>query len=150
MAITASEDNVHIENSYKILTPWIRYCYSFYLNHFNPNTKNVIKGGTFGVQFEWELHNYAAWVGIGGEPAEHVDLGETIYADGKFHPLIDDHKNITSEGIMSLIMRIVYTRLYYLFDSDCSLWNLITNGGYKNEKNWPIIIYNINTSFNFM
>ena len=38
----------------------MRYGYSFYLNHFNPNTKDVIQGSTAGVQFEWELHNYAA------------------------------------------------------------------------------------------
>ena len=77
-----NSENVHIENSYKILTPWMRYGYSFYSNHFNSNTKDVIQGSTAGVQFEWELHNYAAWLGIGGDSAKHLDVGKSIFADG--------------------------------------------------------------------
>ena len=34
-----TSSNVHIENSYKILTPWMRYGYSFHLNHFNKKNK---------------------------------------------------------------------------------------------------------------
>ena len=73
-----NSQNVRIYNSYKILTPWMRYVYSFYLNHFNPNTKHLIKGSTVGVQFEWALHNYAVWFGIGGENAKHLDVGKSI------------------------------------------------------------------------
>ena len=103
-----NSENVHIESSYKILTPWMRYGYSFYLNHFNPKTKDVIQGSTAGVQFEWELHNYAAWLGIGGDSAKHLDVGKSIFADGKTHPLGDEYGNITATGVMSLGMRMVY------------------------------------------
>ncbi len=127
LKVSISGDNVHIETSYKILTPWMRYGYSFYLNHFNPNTKDVIQGSTAGVQFEWELHNYAAWLGIGGDSAKHLDVGKSIFADGKTHPLRDEHGNITTTGVMSLGMRIVYICLgnpiYWI-------WDLIVNGGF--------------------
>jgi hypothetical protein len=46
----ATVDNVHVENSYKIVTPWMRYGYSFYLNHINSDTRDVIKGSTLGVR----------------------------------------------------------------------------------------------------
>ena len=122
-----NSDNVHIENSYKILTPWMRYGYSFYLNHLNPNTKDVIQGSTAGVQFEWELHNYAAWLGIGGDSAKHLDVGKSIFADGKTHPLRDEHGNITATGVMSSVMRIVYIRF-----GNPMFWipDLIVNGGF--------------------
>ena len=127
LEVSVSGDNVHIENSYKILTPWMRYGYSFYLNHFNPNTKDVIQGSTAGVQFEWELHNYAAWLGIGGDSAKHLDVGKSIFADGKTHPLRDEHGNITETGVMSLGMRTGYilsgNPIYWI-------WDLIVNGGF--------------------
>ena len=122
-----NSENVHIENSYKILTPWMRYGYSYYLNHFNPNTKDVIQGSTAGVQFEWELHNYAAWLGIGGDSAKHLDVGKSIFVDGKSHPLIDKDGNISSTGVMSLGMRILY-----IMSSNPIYWirDLIVNGGF--------------------
>ena len=105
----------------------MRYGYSFYLNHFNPNTKDVINGSSFGVQFEWALHNYAAWLGIGGDNAKHLDVGKSIFADGKSHPLIDKDGNISSTGVMSLGMRILYiissNPVYWI-------WDLIVNGGF--------------------
>ena len=110
-----NSENVHIENSYKILTPWMRYGYSFYLNHFNPNTKDVIRGSTAGVQFEWELHNYAAWLGIGGDSAKHLDVGKSIFADGKTHPLRDEYGNLTATGVMSLGMRYFIFGLVILY-----------------------------------
>jgi len=122
-----NSENVHIENSYKILTPWMGYGYSFYLNHFNPNTKVVIQGSTARVQFEWELHNYAAWLGIGGDSAKHLYVGKYIFADCKTQPLRDEHGNITATRVMSLGMRIVYiwfgNPIYWI-------WNLIMNGGF--------------------
>ena len=127
LKISVSGDNVHIDNSYKLLTPWMRYGYSFYLNHINPETKDVINGSSFGVQFEWELHNYAAWLGIGGDNAKHLDVGKSIFADGKSHPLIDKDGNISSTGVMSLGMRILYIMssnpVYWI-------WDLIVNGGF--------------------
>ena len=120
-------DAVHIKDSYKILTPWMRYAYGFYLNHFNSKTKDIIQGSTAGVQFEWELHNLAAWLGIGGDSAKEVDIGKSIFADGKAHPLKDEYGNITSEGVMSIIMRIGYilsgNPVYWI-------WDLKVNGGF--------------------
>ena len=97
------------------------------MNHFNPNTKDVIQGSTAGVQFEWELHNYAAWLGIGGDLSKHLDVGKSIFADGKTHPLIDKDGNISPIGVMSLGMRITYIMSgnpIYL------IWDLIVNGGF--------------------
>ena len=80
-------DNVQIENSYKILTPWMQLGYSVYLNHFNDESKNIIDGTSVGVQFEWMVHNLA-YIGstvIGHEEykdrARSVDLGRTIFSD---------------------------------------------------------------------
>ena len=118
--------NVHIENSYKIITPWMRFAYAFYLNHFNPSTKDIIQGSTVGVQFEWALHNYAAWLGIGGDSAKHLDVGKTIFADGETHPLRDKHGKITSTGLMSLVMRVAYIIFHPVF----WILDLIENGGF--------------------
>ena len=121
-----NSENVRIENSYKILTPWMRYGYSFYLNYFNADTKDVIQGTTVGVQFEWTLHNYAAWLGFGGDSARHLDVGKSIFADGKTHSLTDEHGNITT-GVMSLVMRIGYI---IFANPICWIWDLIVNGGF--------------------
>ena len=119
-----NSENVHIKESYKLLTPWTRFGYSLYLNHINPNTKDVIKGSTAGVQFEWELHNYAAWLGIGGESAKHLDIGKTIFADGKYHPLKNIDGSISSTGVMSIAMRAMFAH-----NLPCWIWDLIVNGG---------------------
>jgi len=80
-------DNVQIENSYKILTPWMQLGYSVYLNHFNNESKSIIDGTSAGVQFEWMMHNlaYIGFTVIGDEEnkvkAGHVDLGRTIFSD---------------------------------------------------------------------
>ena len=127
LKVSASSNNVHIKNSYKILTPWMRYIYSFYLNHINPNTKDVIQGSSFGVYYEWELHNYAAWLGFGGDSAKHLDVGKSIFSDGESHPLIDNEGDISLIGVMSLIMRI----LYILYPRPIYwIWDLIVNGGF--------------------
>lgn len=126
--VSVSEKNeVHIQDSYKILTPWVRYCYSFYLNHINPNTKDVIKGSTAGVQFEWELHNYAAWLGIKGESTRDLDVGKSIFADGNSHLIRDEEGNLTLEGVMSVAMRLMY-----IFSGNPIfwIWDLIVNGGF--------------------
>lgn len=79
--------NVHVENSYKVLTPWMQIGYSFYLNHINPETKDVIKGSSFGVETEWMLHNIAYYFATAfgateySEPAKSVDVGKTIFSD---------------------------------------------------------------------
>jgi len=122
-----NSNNVRIHNSYKILTPWVRYCYSFYLNHINPNTKDVIQGSTAVVQFEWELHNYAAWLGIKGESTRNLDVGKSIFADGNSHLIRDEEGNLTLEGVMSVAMRLMY-----IFSGNPIfwIWDLIVNGGF--------------------
>ena len=106
-------DNVQIINSRKILTPWIQFGYSFYLNHINENTKNVIRGSSFGVQYEWQLHNVAYYLGIGNKTsAESVDIGKTIFAD-------------SHDDIMGYGMKLSYV----LYNPVCFICDLITNGG---------------------
>ena len=53
---------IAIENSQSIVTPWVQWGYSFYLNHIRSDTKNIIKGTTSGVQGEWAAHNLAYYV----------------------------------------------------------------------------------------
>ena len=120
------DGNVHINNSYKILTGIVRFGYAFYLNYINKDTKDVIQGSTAGVMCEWELHNYAAWLGFGGDSARDLDIGSTIFSDGKSHPLIVDGE-MTWEGVMSIGMRVWYilsgNPIYWIYD-------LIVNGGF--------------------
>ena len=52
ISVSGDKENVHIDNLYKIVTPWVQFGYSFYLNHVNKKTKNAIKCTTFGVSFE--------------------------------------------------------------------------------------------------
>ena len=91
---TASGDNVHIKNSSKIITPWVKLGYSIYLNHFNEKTKDAIDGSSFGVFFEWQIHDLAYYglsfidlfvdsdnVTSYKDSAQSVDVGKTIYSD---------------------------------------------------------------------
>lgn len=52
-------NSVEVSNSHKILTPWVKWGYGFYLNHVNDETKDVIQGTTSGLVGEWEAHNLA-------------------------------------------------------------------------------------------
>ena len=125
--VSHSNDTVKVKNSYKIITPWMRHGYAFYLNHINKDTKDIIQGSSAGVQFEWELHNYAAWLGIGGDSAKDLDIGKSIFTDGKHHPLLDQDGKVSKVGVMSLGMRILYilsvNPIYWI-------WDLIANGGF--------------------
>ena len=126
LIVSVSGDNVHIENSYKILTPWMRYGYSLYLNYYNTDTKDVIQGSTAGLAFEWGIHNLAAWFGIAEERTKHLDVGKTIFSDGEEHPLFDKQGKINGPGVMSFIMRVGYimssSPIFWIYD-------LIVNGG---------------------
>ena len=88
-----SDGDIEIHNSYKVLTPWMQYAYSFYLNHFNDSTKEEIKGTTTGVRYEWMLHN-AAYMLTGSDSAKSVNIGYTIFHD--------------NHGWMSVVMGITY------------------------------------------
>ncbi len=113
---TVSDDgeSVIINNSYKIVTPWVQYAYSYYLNHINPETKDVIKGSTIGVQYEWMLHNAAYYVGIERDHTQSVDVGASIFSD-------------THGGLMGNGMKISYLVLH---DPIFWIWDLVVNGGY--------------------
>jgi hypothetical protein len=125
--VTEGAESIEIENSYHIITPWMKFGYSFYLNHFNESTKDIIKGTTMGMQYEWMLHNVAYRLGFGGDPAKNVNIGVSIFADGKSHPLREENGNISPEGIMSLAMRITYVGFS---DPLSCIWDLIVNGGF--------------------
>ena len=78
----------------------MQYGYSFYLNHFNDETKDIIQGTTIGAQREWLWHNWAyyglsiatpitEWLGWNGlsatleelsSAAKNVDLGFNVFA----------------------------------------------------------------------
>ena len=120
-------DNVQIVNSYKIQTPWVQWGYSFYLNHINPDTKDIIKGSTTGMQYEWVLHNLAYFLGVNRSSSASVDLGPSIFSDGKDHPLIDENGEVSMAGVMSLLMRIIYLMFSHPI---YTVWDLIANGGF--------------------
>ena len=89
-----------LSNSYKIVTPWMQWGYSFYLNHFNPETKGIIQGMTRGTQLEWMWHNLAyygltaartvadwlGWTGVSEktsgpiQSAKNADFGFNVFA----------------------------------------------------------------------
>ena len=112
-----SQNNVKIENSYRLITPWGQYGYAFYLNHFRDDTKDVLKGSTLGIQFEWAVHNLAN-LGLSligqesmAESARSVDIGGTIWHDN--HP-----EGI--ESVMSLGMKVLYcirTPIFAILDA---------------------------------
>jgi len=62
LALRVTEDGIVIGNSRFIITPGAQFLLSFYLNHINPNTRDIIKGTTAGVQGEWEAHNWGYYV----------------------------------------------------------------------------------------
>ena len=124
-----TENNVEIANSNKIWTPWMRYGYSLYLNYVNPETKDVIKGTSIGVEFEWTVHNVAYRllnvvknIGINEilgktideriDQVAHVDVGKTIYDD--------------EHGVLSYAMQFCYFSIHPF----ANIWdyNLYTEG----------------------
>ena len=124
-----TNDTIQVKNSYKIFTPWVMGIYGTYLNHFNPKTKDIIQGTTMGFVFEWRMHNYAAWVKIGGNSARNLDVGKSIFSDGDTHPLTVEGK-ITSTGVMSTAMRAMYIGLF--FQHGFWIKDAIVNGGFGN------------------
>ena len=113
-------DDVKINNSYRIFTPWVQYGYCFWLNHINKNTKDVIDGTSIGMTFEWSLHN-VAYVGsslIGdqatADSAKDVNLGKTIFSD--------NHGGFIEYG-----MKHAYMFLYPFG----AMYDYYINGGYQ-------------------
>ena len=91
-----NETNVHIKNSHKIHTPWVRLAYAYYLNHINSDTKDVFRGSSFGIEFEWFCHNsayiYYSFKGdkMKANAAAEADIGPYIYCDNheKWSPIM--------------------------------------------------------------
>ena len=117
--IEVSEDgtNVKIVDSHKIKTPWMQLGYSIYLNHFKEETKDVIQGSSFGVQFEWQAHNLMYTIGkiVDNETimnsAKSVDVGKTIF---------DDNHAEGFAGFASSAMKVLYALttnpIYSIYD----------------------------------
>ena len=86
----STSENTHINNSYKIMTPWAKLYYLFRLKYVE---KKDIKGSLFGALFEWECHNIAFTLFNLGqyftgkdysgkiERAQNVDIGPSIFSD---------------------------------------------------------------------
>ena len=123
--IEVSEDgtNVKIVDSHKIKTPWMQLGYSIYLNHFKEETKDVIQGSSFGVQFEWQAHNLMYTIGkiIDNESimnsAKSVDVGKTIFDDNHAEGFAGFGSSamkffyaLTTNPIYSIYDLIVYNR----------------------------------------
>lgn len=114
-----------ISNSYKILTPWVQYGYSIYLNYFNESTKDYYKGSAKGMQFEWMVHNIAyygatavksiaeVFVGKGNfgaldktiSSAIEVNMGTTIFDD--------DHDEYSK---IMLTLYCLFSPVMFLYD----------------------------------
>ena len=113
ITVDESGSNVHIENSNQIKTPWVKFGYCIYVNHFNEQTRNVIKGSTSGLYFEWELHNIASFLKIGSTgAADNLDVGNTIFSDLDTHPIVDGNGDFQLSGVMSMGMVCAYMFLY--------------------------------------
>ncbi|MBR1890940.1 MAG: RHS repeat-associated core domain-containing protein [Clostridia bacterium] len=97
--VTTASDKIEIQQSYRIITPWVQYGYAVYLNYFNDSTKDIIKGTSVGMQFEWAVHNLAFYglsaaktildfIGVGSksldddiEQSASVNMEPTIFHD---------------------------------------------------------------------
>jgi len=109
----SGEEGVRVNDSYKIKTPWVQFGYSFWLNHINKDTKDIIAGTTTGVQYEWAVHNvaYVFYSVLKNdqkvEDAKSVDVGRTIFADshGKMSDLMQF--SYMSRGIISWVIDFV-------------------------------------------
>ena len=56
-------DEIAINDAYKVITPWMQWGYSFYLNHMREDTKDLIGGTTTGATLEWLEHNAVYHIG---------------------------------------------------------------------------------------
>ena len=99
----SNEKNVQIENSYLIHTPLVRYGYSIYLNYINEDTKDVINGSSFGVEFEWFCHNIAYYL-TRKDRFKSADIGHTIFDDYENRKKSDS----TEDRVLSIGMIILY------------------------------------------
>jgi RHS repeat-associated protein len=109
------KESVKIKDSYKLLTPMARLYYSAYVNHINPDTRNVVKGTSLGLEFEWMVHNTAYFLSFGTfERAGDLDAEASIFSD--------DH------GFYSIAMKMAYMSLY---GPIFVISDIIANGGFN-------------------
>ena len=110
---TENKASVQISNSDKIITPWVQYGYSAYLNHFS-KYKDYFKGSTRGMMYEWSLHNLGAagfrLISLVDDDSKwqeyidrckDVDIGPTIFDD-----------SVETHGLFSSIMKGSYSLLF--------------------------------------
>ena len=112
-AVDNEDGTIKIKNSANIKTRTARLGYSFYLNHFS-EFKDVIKGSSYGVEFEWKVHNImfditdsAERIGISNPKIKRIkdssyeaDIGSTIYADSH------GPKSILMQAMYFMVMRL--------------------------------------------
>ena len=92
-----------------------RLYYSAYVNYINPETRDIVKGTSLGMEFEWMLHNIAYTFSFGKfTRAKDLDVEASIFSD--------DH-----EGY-SVAMKLAYIVVYSPF---FVVWDLIANGGFN-------------------
>ena len=120
--VIIDEDSVEIVDSYKVISSVMKLGYAIYLNHFNSSTKDVIRGSSIGLEYEWYLHNIMFYLTFGkSQSARSVSVGRSIFSDNHSGGIY---------GIASNVMKVSYMMLHNPF---FWIWDLIANGGYKGE-----------------
>ena len=114
LTATAEEENIHIENSYLIVTPWVQMFYAAYLKYFNTNTKGIIKGSVFGAQYEWITHNFAYYFGYKTDRSKDLDLGKTIFSNTSAG--VDLFYRISYPVVTTLFVPWPFSWLVYIYD----------------------------------
>ena len=105
--VNSSGGEVTVTNSHEIDNALVMYGYSVYLNHINEDTKDIIKGSSWGVTYEWALHNLSYDVGeLFGieslvESGKNLSVGATVYNDY-------DGSDWGKRKAMSVVMKIGY------------------------------------------
>ena len=110
---------VTIHGSHNLITPWMQWIYSFYLNHINKETRDIIKGSTIGVQYEWFDHNFAYYLGIKQLRADPVEIGKTIYNNNSL--VVSIILSATYPIILNLLVPQPFNVVVLLFDLLTSL-----------------------------
>ena len=119
-----SEGNTHIKNSHKIMTPWVKLYYLWYLKYVE---ERDINGSLFGAAFEWDLHNLAfVWFNFKAlfssedlsdkiDSARHVDIGTTIFSDKneEYGPLMKTAYSLTCTFLLCRPDLVLWDLLVY-------------------------------------
>ena len=111
---TVDNDNIRINNSYLLTTPWVIYGYSFYLNHINGDTKDIIKGSSFGVGFEVFCHDIAYFF-THKSRYKDADIGGTVFndLDGRTN---DDTSNDRTYSSLMILLYLIVNPSTFIYD----------------------------------